>query len=94
MAFIVPREVVKKVEQYVVHKKYAEAIYAELQDYFHEQMDDAYMEDFFVVNYHSGQEQNDGEYCDQTSGYSGDDFSGTYFYPTKDGRYVAITYHC
>ena len=36
----------------------------------------------------SGEEQDDGEYCDQWSvGESGDSFEGVYYYPTESGEY-------
>lgn len=41
----------------------------------------------------SGEEQNDGEYCDQWSvGESGDSFEGYYYYPTEDGEYFYFQY--
>lgn len=41
----------------------------------------------------SGEEQNDGEYCDQWSvGESGDSFNGMYYYPTEKGNYFYFEY--
>ena len=41
----------------------------------------------------SGEEQDDGEYCDQsTYGESGDNFYGTYYYPTEKGNYFYFEY--
>lgn len=40
------------------------------------------------TNEANGEEQNDGEYCDQRPyGDSGDSFKGFYYYPTEDGEY-------
>jgi len=41
----------------------------------------------------SGEEQFDGEYCDQWSvGESGDSFEGYYYYPTENGGYFYFQY--
>lgn len=41
----------------------------------------------------NGEEQNDGEYCDQWSvGDSGDSFEGYYYYPTENGEYFYFQY--
>lgn len=42
----------------------------------------------------SGEEQDDGEYCDQWAvGESGDSFSGVYYYPTEDGEYFYFDFY-
>lgn len=38
--------------------------------------------------------QLDGEYCDQSCGYSGDDFHGVYYYPISENLYFAYNYEC
>ena len=41
----------------------------------------------------SGEPQEDGEYCNQSSyGESGDTFYGTYYYPTEKGNYFCFEY--
>lgn len=46
----------------------------------------------FTAEVH-GEEQNDGEYCDQWSvGESGDSFEGYYYYPTENGEYFYFQY--
>lgn len=42
----------------------------------------------------TGDPQGDGEYCDQSSGYSGDDFSGVYYYPIGENLYLSYDYEC
>lgn len=40
-----------------------------------------------------GEEQDDGEYCDQWSvGESGDSFEGFYYYPTESNEYFYFQY--
>ena len=40
-----------------------------------------------------GEEQDDGEYCDQWSvGDTGDSFVGYYYYPTENGEYFYFQY--
>lgn len=42
-----------------------------------------------------GEFQQDGQYCSQsTTGECGDCFTGTYYFPTTDGRYLAVNYDC
>ena len=49
---------------------------------------------FFICHDACGEEQLDGEYCDQSSGYSGDDFIGVYYYPIGENLYFTYDYEC
>ena len=50
-------------------------------------------EDFFVVDEPQGEHQQDGEYCDQYTGYSEDSGSGVYYCPSENIKeYLAISY--
>lgn len=91
---VISTEVVDKVERYAAAQKEADTLWEELKDYFDELgMDGVYTESFAVVSKPTGKKQNGDEYCDQRcSGWSDDSFSGTYYYPTGDGRFVAIGY--
>lgn len=41
----------------------------------------------------TGEEQDDGEYCDQCAvGEGGDSFEGLYYYPTEKGNYFYFEY--
>jgi hypothetical protein len=42
----------------------------------------------------NGDPQGDGEYCNQSSGYSGDDFNGVYYYPVGENLYFSYDYEC
>ncbi|MGQ7325402.1 hypothetical protein ACTGW8_12485, partial [Streptococcus suis] len=44
---------------------------------------------FIICHSAYGDEQFDGEYCDQSGGYSGDDFHGVYYYPIGENLYFA-----
>lgn len=47
-----------------------------------------------ITEKYSGRYQQDGQYCSQSSiGYDGDCFTGTYYFPTTDGRYLAVSYN-
>lgn len=54
--------------------------------------DEAPRTDFFICHRAYGEEQFDGEYCDQHCGYSGDDFHGVYYYPISQNLYFAYNY--
>ena len=49
---------------------------------------------FFISREAYGIIQYDGEFCDQTGGYTGDDFEGMYYYPIGNGRYFGYRYEC
>lgn len=92
MAYIVPKYIADKVRK--LQKVIAEGnrLEDELSEYFSDLMDGTYMTGFSYVDEPRGSEQNDGEYVDQHRGYAEDDFYGTYYYPTKDGGYICISY--
>ncbi len=49
---------------------------------------------FIICHSAYGDEQFDGEYCDQSCGYSGDDYHGVYYYPIGENLYFAYNYEC
>ncbi|HFU3705154.1 TPA: hypothetical protein ACGO7G_000764 [Streptococcus suis] len=49
---------------------------------------------FIICHSAYGAPQGDGEYCDQSGGYSGDDFHGIYYYPIGENLYFAYNYEC
>lgn len=51
--------------------------------------------DIKIKEKHYGDFQQDGQYCIQSEfGESGDCFRGTYYFPTTDGRFLAVSYDC
>ncbi|HFI0134797.1 TPA: hypothetical protein ACGOZZ_000547 [Streptococcus suis] len=56
--------------------------------------DDMFRSNFLICHGAYGDEQLDGEYCDQSCGYSGDDFHGVYYYPIGENLYFAYNYEC
>lgn len=70
-------------------KKLREALYNRFRDEF----DGCYITGFFVDDEPRGEEQDDGEWCDQWTGYECDTGSGTYYYAVEGSKkYIAITY--
>lgn len=56
---------------------------------------DICINDFDVYSEPAGEDQGDGEYCDQYSGPCEDDYHGTYFYPIEDSdKYIGMSYSC
>ncbi|HEL2204529.1 TPA: hypothetical protein TZE22_001882 [Streptococcus suis] len=49
---------------------------------------------FIICHSAYGDEQFDGEYCDQSCGYSEDDYHGVYYYPIGENLYFAYNYEC
>lgn len=56
--------------------------------------DGVFFTHFYLCREANGDHQGDGEYCDQSSGYFGDDFSGVYYYPIGKNLYFAYDYEC
>lgn len=56
--------------------------------------DDFFRSGFFISREVHGIIQFDGEVCDQTGGYTGDDFEGRYYYPIGNGQYFGYYYEC
>lgn len=58
-------------------------------------IDDSNIWDMKITETHSGEFQQDGQYCSQlATGEYGDYFTGTYYFPTVDKRYLAVNYDC
>ncbi len=94
----VPKEIAAKIREYQRCREKAGRLFEELEKYFTELADDGqYYDDFFIADEPTGYKQEDDgtEYCNQSSGYSGDDFSGTYYYQIEGSRkYAAYNYTC
>lgn len=89
----VSNEAIEKVKRYRSLIDEVERIRAELLKEFGDYFDGVYIEDFFVVDEPQGEHQQDGEYCDQYTGYSEDSGSGVYYYPSENIKeYLAISY--
>ncbi|OHR62329.1 MULTISPECIES: hypothetical protein [Streptococcus] len=56
--------------------------------------DEIFRYNFSIYHGAYGEEQLNGEYCDQSCGYSGDDFRGVYYYPIGNKLYFAYNYEC
>lgn len=51
--------------------------------------------DMKLTEKYYGKSQQDGQYCSQSAiGETGDYVRGTYYFPTIDGRYLAVSYDC
>jgi hypothetical protein len=89
----ISKEIAKKVERLNKIEAEAEKLRAELHKEFGEHFDGCYINDYFIENEPCGDEQGDGEYCNQYTGYICDSGSGTYYYPIENSKkYLAITY--
>ena len=89
----VSKETMAKVKRLVQLEKEADNIREVLLAEFGEYFDGVYIEGFSIRDEPCGDDQGEGEYCDQWTGYSGDTGSGVYYYPVEgEGKYVAIDY--
>lgn len=89
----VSKETATKVEQLLQLEKEANNIREELLAEFGEYFDGCYIEGFFVSDWSVGEDQGEGEYCDQWTGYSEDSGSGVYYYPIEgSNKYLAVNY--
>lgn len=90
----VSKETAKKVKRLQKieeeRKRLLEELFAEFKDAF----DGCYIEGYDIEDEACGDDQGEGEYCDQWTGYSSDTGSGVYYYPIEGSRkYLAITYN-
>ena len=87
------KEIVKKVKRLNKIEKEMEAIRKELHEFFGDYMDGVYFGDYSIADEPSGDAQDEGEYCNQGTGYSEDSGNGVYYYPIEGSKkYVAISY--
>ncbi|MDY3050689.1 MAG: hypothetical protein SOR31_03535 [Parvimonas sp.] len=50
---------------------------------------------FYIIDEFDGEYQGNGEYCSQsTVGYSEDSYRGTYYFPIRNKKYLAVEYEC
>lgn len=89
----VSKEIAKKAAEYEEAKKKADKLYEELEAWSNENgFEDFYINDFGIVEEPEGEEQKEGEYCDQWR-HGEDWYTGTYYYPIEGSdKYVAYTY--
>lgn len=92
-----PKKIMECVEKYEKLKAESERIEKEMaacKKMFTEWEGDqgVYIGDLFITDKPEGEEQGDGEYCDQYC--QGEDwYTGTYYYPIEDSdKYVAYNY--
>ena len=89
----VSKETMKKVKRLEKIQAEAEQIRAELHEEFAPYFDGCYIEDYRIEDEPHGDHQQDGEYCNQWTGYSCDTGDGVYYYPIeKSKKYTAISY--
>lgn len=87
------KDVLKLVKDLNRHEAEAIKIRQALCDRFRDEFDGCYIGDFFVVDKPQGRKQDDGEWCDQYTGYESDTGGGTYYYAVEGSKkYIAITY--
>lgn len=87
------KETMKKVKRLNKIEEEARRIREELFAEFGDDFDGCYIEDFSIRDEPCGDNQGDGEYCDQWTGYSVDSGSGVYYYPIEGKKkYLAISY--
>lgn len=85
----IPKEIREKVEQKL-------KLDEEIKDWIKENLDaeDMFFETISIEDYPSGKKQDDGEWCDQSVGYCGDDFRGDYYWPMDNGKYMCMYFEC
>lgn len=89
----VPKEIADKAERYETLKAEADKLHEELEEFANENgFEDSYVLDFGVSQEPEGEEQSNGEYCDQCM--RGEDYGdGTYYYPIEGStQYFWVRY--
>lgn len=81
------KELEKKIRRFIKINKESIMLMDEIKAEMCEKDDDCkYMYDPFITEEVLGEEQGDNEYCDQSTGYWGDDYHGIYYYPLPGGK--------
>lgn len=89
----VPKEIADKVKIYQEGQK----AFEEVVEWLRATTDDyVFIEDVFIVDEPTGDEQNDGEYCDQYAvGCCEDSYAGNYYHPIEGSpQYLGYSYEC
>lgn len=87
---MIPKEIREKIEQKL---KLDEEISQWAQNNI--DVEGYFFESMKIVDEPSGDEQDEGEYCDQGCfGYSEDSYYGYYYYPLDNGKYLCFYYEC
>lgn len=89
----VPKEIAIKANRYEMLKKEVDELYEELESWASENgFDGMWVNDFGIAQELVGEEQEDGEYCNQTM--AGEDTGyGDYYYPIEGkSQYMRIGY--
>ena len=86
---MIPKEIREKIETKL---KLDEEIYEWIKNNL--DTEGLFFESMRIVDEPDGDEQGDGEYCDQSVGYCGDDFHGYYYFPLDNGKYLCFYYEC
>lgn len=94
----VPQEIAEKVTAYQDATKVARKAFAEVTAWLNEntEADGVYVDDLFITETPTGDEQGEGEYCDQHSvGWCEDSFAGKYYHPIEGSdKYLGYSYSC
>ena len=89
----VEQDVLKLIKKLNEHEAEVQRLRQALYNKFRDAFDGVYIDDFFIVDEPEGDEQDDGEWCDQYTGHESDTGSGTYYYAVEGSKkYIAITY--
>lgn len=94
----VPKEIADMVLEYQKAREEAAAARKVIVDWLEENTDarDVYIDEIFLADEPTGQKQDDGEYCDQTTlAWSEDSFEGTYYHQIEgSSKYLGYGYSC
>lgn len=85
----IPKEIREKIEQKI-------KIDEEIKDWMKESIDvdDMYFPSMEITEKPKGEFQGEGEWCNQSVGYCGDDFYGHYYWEMDNGKYLCMYYEC
>lgn len=89
----IPKEIASKAERYEKLKNETDKLWEELEEFARENgFEDFWINDFGASQEPEGEEQSNGEYCDQYM-RGEDSGSGTYYYPIEGSmQYLWIKY--
>lgn len=89
----VSKQTVEKVKRLIELYEETDKIETELRMQFRDHFDGCCIEGFGIADEPQGDHQQDGEYCNQWTGYTEDSGDGVYYYPIEnEQKYLAVSY--
>lgn len=91
---MISKELAKKIRRFIKCNEEAQKLMKEIKAEMCEKDDDcSYMYDPFITDEPCGDDQGEGEFCNQWTGYCEDDYHGIYYYPLPQKKKAWVGFY-